>query len=82
METTQTREPWNRGKLIGQKPPLKLKDIWAIRIYLQNAHAIRDLALFNVAIDSKLCGCDLVNLRVRSVMRGGQVLPRGGDCAT
>ena len=76
METTQTREPWNRGKLIGQKPPLKLKDIWAIRIYLQNAHAVRDLALFNVAIDSKLRGCDLVNLRVRDVMHAGQVLPR------
>jgi integrase len=76
METKQTREPWNRGKLIGQKPPLKLKDIWAIRIYLQNAHAVRDLALFNVAIDSKLRGCDLVNLRVRDVMHGGQVLPR------
>jgi integrase len=76
METKQTREPWNRGKLIGQKPPLKLKDIWAIRIYLQNAHAVRDLALFNVAIDSKLRGCDLVNLLVRDVMHGGQVLPR------
>jgi site-specific recombinase XerC len=76
MEAKQTREPWNRGKLVGQKPPLKLKDIWAIRIYLQNAHSVRDLALFNVAIDSKLRGCDLVNLRVRDVMHGGQVLPR------
>jgi len=76
MEAKQTREPWNRGRLIGQKPPLKLKDIWAIRIYLQNAHAVRDLALFNVAIDSKLRGCDLVNLRVRDVLHGGQVLPR------
>jgi hypothetical protein len=75
METKQTREPWNRGKLIGQKPPLKLKDIWAIRIYLQNAHSVRDLALFNVAIDSKLRGCDLVNLRVRDVMHGSQVCP-------
>lgn len=76
MEAKQTREPWNRGKLVGQKPPLKLKDIWAIRIYLQNARSVRDLALFNVAIDSKLRGCDLVNLRVREVMHGGQVLPR------
>jgi hypothetical protein len=76
METKQTREPWNRGKLIGQKPPLQLKDIWAIRIYLQNAHSVRNLALFNVAIDSKLRGCDLVNLRVRDVMHGCQVLPR------
>jgi integrase len=76
METKQTRVPWNKGKLIGQKPPLKLKDIWAIRIHLQNAHSVRDLALFNIAIDSKLRGCDLVNLRVRDVMHGSQVLPR------
>jgi len=57
------------------KPPLKLKDIWAIRIYLQNAHAVRDLALFNVAIDSNRRGCELVNLRVRDVMHGRQALP-------
>jgi hypothetical protein len=76
MEARQTREPWNRGKLVGQKPPLKLKDIWEIRIYLENAHSIRDLALFNVAIDSKLRGCHLVNFRVSDLMHGGQVLPR------
>lgn len=76
METKQTREPWNKGKLIGQKPLLKPKEIWAIRIRLQNAHSVRDLALFNIAIDSKLLGCDLVNLRVRDVMHGSQVLPR------
>ena len=46
MESNQTREPWNKGKLIGQKPPLKPKDIWAIRIHLQSAHQIRDLAMF------------------------------------
>ncbi|WP_408273867.1 hypothetical protein [Paraburkholderia sediminicola] len=56
METRQTRELWNKGKLIGQKPPLEPKEIWAIRIHLQNAHSVRDLALFNVAIDSKLRG--------------------------
>ena len=76
MKTEQTREAWNKGKLIGQKPPLRPKDVWAIRIHLQNAHAVRDLALFNLAIDSKLRGCDLVNLRVRDVTRGNQVLPR------
>ncbi len=65
MESTQHREPWNKGKLVGQKPPLKPKDIWAIRIQLQNAHRARDLAMFNLAIDGKLRGCDLVNLRVR-----------------
>ena len=56
----QNHIPWNKGKLIGQKPPLKLKEIWAIRIRLQLANRVRDLALFNLAIDSKLRGCDLV----------------------
>ena len=65
MESTQHREPWNKGKLVGQKPPLKPREIWAIRIHLQNAHKVRDLAMFNLAIDSKLRGCDLVNLRFR-----------------
>ena len=50
--TQQNHTPWNKGKLIGQKPPLKLKEIWAIRIRLQLANRIRDLALFNLAIDS------------------------------
>jgi integrase len=76
METTQHREPWNKGKLVGQKPPLKPKDIWAIRIHLQNAHQVRDLAMFNLAIDSKLRGCDLVNLRVRDITHGSQILTR------
>ena len=58
----QNRTPWNKGKLIGQKPPLKLKEVWAIRIHLQIANRIRDLALFNLAIDSKLRSCDLVKL--------------------
>src|ERR1044071_4533411 len=70
------REPWNKGKLVGQKRPLKPKDIWAIRIHLQNAHQDRDLAMFNLAIDSKLRGCDLVNLRVRDMANGNQILPR------
>lgn len=76
MDTTQKREAWNKGKLIGQKPPLKPKDIWAIRIHLQNKHAVRDLAMFNLAIDSKLRGCDLVSLRVRDITNGNQILPR------
>lgn len=50
---------WNKGKLIGQKPPLKLKEVWAIRTRLQMEHNTRDLALFNLAIDSKLRSCDL-----------------------
>ncbi len=77
METSQSREPWNKGKLIGQKPPLKLKDIWAIRIQLQLGKRIRDLAMFNLAIDSKLRGCDLGTLRVRDVAHGNQMLSRG-----
>ncbi|MCK0509576.1 tyrosine-type recombinase/integrase [Aromatoleum buckelii] len=76
MESYERREPWNKGKLVGQKAPLKPKDIWAIRIHLQNAHQVRDLALFNLAIDSKLRGCDLVALRVRDVTHGNQVLSR------
>ena len=76
MEIMGKREAWNKDKLVGQKPPLKPKDIWAVRIYLQNAHAVRDLAMFNLAIDSKLRGCDLVALRVRDVTHGAQILPR------
>ncbi|WP_243217025.1 hypothetical protein [Methylobacter sp. S3L5C] len=56
--------PWNKGKLIGQKSSLKLKEIWAIRIRLQMVKNTRELALFNLAIDSKLRGCDLVKLRI------------------
>lgn len=68
--------PWNKGKLIGQKSPLKLKEIWAIRIRLQMAKNTRELALFNLAIDSKLRGCDLVKLKVCDVAQGGRVLSR------
>jgi len=67
---------WNKGKLTGQKPPLKLKEIWAIRIRLQISRQIRDLALFNLAIDSKLRSCDLVKLRVRDVTHGATVSRR------
>ncbi|MGJ0483773.1 MAG: hypothetical protein ACR65R_04460 [Methylomicrobium sp.] len=66
--------PWNKGKLIGQKSPLKLKEIWAIRIRLQMAQNTRELALFNLAIDSKLRGCDLVKLKVYDVAQNGRVL--------
>lgn len=73
---TQKQEPWNKGKITGQKLPLKLKEIWAIRIGLQLNKRIRDLALFNLAIDSKLRACDLVSLRVSDVLRGQQILSR------
>ncbi|WP_163561040.1 tyrosine-type recombinase/integrase, partial [Halomonas sp. NO4] len=74
--TTATREPWNKGKLVGQKTPLRLKDIWAIRVRLQLAENIRGLALFELAIDSKLRACDLVKLRVRDVSHGNHVASR------
>ena len=68
--------PWNKGKLIGQKLPLKLKEIWGIRIRLQMDKNIRELALFNLAIDSKLRGCDLVKLKVCDVAQGNRVSSR------
>lgn len=68
--------PWNKGKLVGQKLPLKLQEIWAIRIRLQIHDRHRDLALFNLAIDSKLRACDLLKLRVSAVSNGGRVSSR------
>jgi len=68
--------PWNKGKLIGQKPPLKLREIWAIRIRLQLKKETRELAMFNLAIDSKLRSCDLVKLKVRDVYHGNGISPR------
>ena len=80
MEQAQSvdsaRAPWNKGKLVGQKAPFKLKEIWAIRVRLQLAGRRRELALFNLAIDSKLRGCDLVTLRVREVCHGVSMASR------
>src|SRR5262249_44708797 len=70
------REPWNKGKLIGQKPPLRPKHVWAIRTRLQIEGRVRDLALFNLAIDSKLRGCDAVALRVEDVAPSGYAVDR------
>ena len=72
----QHHEPWNKGELVGQKAPLKLKEIWAVRIRLRIAERIRELALFDLAIDSKLRACDLVRLRVRDVAHGERVAAR------
>ncbi len=71
-----SHEPWNKGKLVGQKSPLRLRDIWAIRVRLQLGKKARDLALFNLAIDSKLRACDLVKLRVRDIAQGTRVARR------
>ncbi len=78
METSNSHhhEPWNKGKLIGQKEPLKLKEIWAIRVRLELSNRTRDLALFNLAIDSKLRACDLVKLKVRDISHGDKVTSR------
>src|SRR5215469_13490787 len=70
------RDPWNKGRLIGQKRPLKPKDVWSIRVRLQVERRARNLALFNLAIDSKLRGCDLVRLQVDDVSIGGRVRDR------
>ena len=67
------RPAWNTGRIIGPKPSLKPRHIWAIRTRLQHEHPVRDLAMFNLAIDSKLRGCDLVRLRVGDVVLGGTV---------
>jgi hypothetical protein len=70
VSNTPAYVPWNRDKLTGQKSPLKLEEIWAIRIRLQLGAKTRDLAMFNLAIDSKLRACDLTKLRVRDVCIG------------
>jgi len=71
-----SHQPWNKGKLVGQKAPLRIRDIWAIRVRLQLAEKTRDLALFNLAIDSKLRACDLTKLRVRDIAHGEHVSSR------
>ena len=70
------RRPWNRGKLIGPKPPLQPRHVWAIRTRLQLAGRTRDLALFNLAIDSKLRGCDVVSLKVEDIAPHGYAIDR------
>lgn len=70
------RQPWNKGKLIGAKPPLRASHVWSIRTKLQLEGRIRDLALFNLAIDSKLRGCDVVAVRVDDVAPNGYTLDR------
>ena len=72
-----THTPWNKGKLCGQKRPLKLQEIWAIRIRLQLINRFCELAPFNLAIDSKLRACDLMALRVADIAQGDRVQPRG-----
>lgn len=70
------RVPWNKGKLTGAKPPLRPKHVWSIRSKLQLDNRVRDLAMFNLAIDSKLRGCDVVALKVEDVAPHGQAVDR------
>ena len=68
--------PWNKGKTVGAKPPLRPKHVWSIRTKLQVEERFRDLALFNLAIDSKLRGCDVVALKVDNIAPGGYAVDR------
>jgi integrase len=70
------RTPWNKGKLVGQKRPLRLQEIWEIRFRLESQNRTRDLAMFNLAIDSKLRACDLMRIRVADIAQAGNVQSR------
>jgi integrase len=76
MTSPQKREPWNKGKLTGAKPPLRPKHVWSIRSKLESERRTRDLAMFKLAIDSKLRGCDLVTLRVEDIAPNGYAADR------
>lgn len=81
MDTIPSSRPhhrvsWNKGKLVGQKALFKHKDVWAMRVRLQQEHRTRELALLNLDIDSKLRGRDLVSLKVQDILHGSQVAPR------
>ena len=76
VENRSSTHAWNKGRLVGQKRPLRPKEVWAIRVRLQIKPRKRDLAMFNLAIDSKLRGCDLVGLRVDDIAAGGRVRDR------
>lgn len=69
-------DPWSKSVIVGQKSPFKLKEIWAIRVRLQLQHRIRELAMFDLGLDSKLRACDLVKIRVRDICNGERVSPR------
>ncbi len=76
FSTVPSRTPWNKGKLIGAKPPLRPKHVWSIRTRLMIEGRTRDLAMFNLAIDSKLRGCDVVALKVEDVAPNGYAIDR------
>jgi integrase len=76
IPTIRKQTPWNKGKLTGAKPPLRPKHVWSIRTKLQIEGRVRDLAMFNLAIDSKLRGCDVVAIKVDDVAAGGYAADR------
>jgi integrase len=76
IDKSARRPSWNKGKIVGAKPPLRPSHVWSIRTKLQIEGHKRDLALFNVAIDSKLRGCDVVAVRVDDVAPGGYAMDR------
>lgn len=77
ISPTRIWVPWNKGKLIGQKLPFTTQQVWEVRFNLEASSSARDLALFNLAIDSKLRGCDLVSLKVSDVADGSTIKTRG-----
>jgi hypothetical protein len=74
--TAQKRMPWNKGRLTGAKPPLRPKHVWSIRTKLQIEGRARDLAMFNLAIDNKLRGCDVMAIRVEDIAASGYTADR------
>ena len=72
----QKKRPWNKGKLMGQKAPLTAQEIWSIRMRLQDDGRVRDQALFNLAIDSKLRACDLLKIKVSDISSSGRINKR------
>src|SRR6185503_19351912 len=76
LSTASRRTPWNKGKLIGAKPPLRTNQVWSIRTRLMIEGRTRDLAMFNLAIDSKLRGCDVVAVKVEDVAPNGYAVER------
>lgn len=82
MEMTESqtvatkRQVWNAGRTVGAKRALKPKQIWQIRFYLNQNRRLRDRALFDLAIDSKLRGCDLVRMKIGDIVSGGQIRTR------
>lgn len=79
--TSPKRQVWNAGRTFGAKRALKPKQIWEIRFYLNQRRRLRDRALFDLAIDSKLRGCDLVQMKIGDIVSGGQIRARNRDAA-